>query len=113
MLKRNLLYVILLFACLPVLAQQKGKEKTQAVIVVGKVLSASDSMLVKQLFLDGLHSKLIQNPQLAGDYFKRVIDLDPANDAALYELASIFHAKNQGQNAEVYARRAVTIKPEN
>lgn len=111
MFKRNLLSIIFLFFWLPSIAQKK--ESPQAIIVVGKVLSATDSMLVKQLFLDGLHAKLIQNPQLAGDYFQRVMDLDPANDAAMYELASIFISKNQVQNAEDLARRAVTIKPEN
>jgi tetratricopeptide (TPR) repeat protein len=70
-------------------------------------------MTVKKLYFDGLHEKMIQNLQLATDYFKQVVELDPANDAAMYELAAIYLTKNQDQDAEVQIRRAVTVKPEN
>lgn len=113
MLKTSLLSFLILFLLLPCMAQKKKDETPQAVIVVGKVLSATDSMLVKQLYFDGLHEKMIANLQLAVDYFKRVIELDPANDAALYELAAIYQAKSQWQDAEIQVRKAVTVRPEN
>jgi tetratricopeptide (TPR) repeat protein len=113
MLKTTVLFFLIISFLLPGFAQQKMEEGNRTVIVVGKVLSASDSILVKELFFDGLHEKMIQNRQLAADYFKRVIELDPANDASMYELAAIYHSENQEQQAEELARRAVTISPEN
>ncbi|NEU10218.1 tetratricopeptide repeat protein [Flavihumibacter sp. R14] len=81
--------------------------------MAGKVLSTSDSLLVKQLYFDGLHEKLIQNTKLAEDYFKRVVEIDPANDASMYELAALYHSKNQEQDAEYHVRNAVTVNPDN
>ncbi len=104
----------LLFVCSdPAVAQKNKTQKTQPVIVVGKVLSVEDSLLVKQLFFDGLHEKMIQNLELATDYFKQVITVDPANDAAMHELAAIYHVKNEEQDAEKQIRNAVTINPAN
>lgn len=94
-------------------AQEKSAGKSQAVIVVGKVLSAEDSMMVKQLFFDGLHAKIVRNTALATGFFQRIITLDPANDAAMYELATIFYSNNQDRDAEIQARNAVTVRPEN
>ncbi|MXV51741.1 tetratricopeptide repeat protein [Pedobacter sp. HMF7647] len=88
-------------------------QQHKAVIVAGKVLSTEDSLLVKELYYSGLREKTIQNYQLSSDYFSRVIQLDPANDAALYELASINHAKKNDKEAEELARKAVTVEPEN
>ena len=84
-----------------------------AVIVAGKVLSQADSNLVRQLYFDGLHGKIVNNFQLASEYFNRVIQIDPANDAAMYELANIFHTQNQDIEAERLIRNAVTVEPEN
>ncbi len=91
---------------------QQSKPK-QATIVVGKVLSAADSLLVKQFFFDGLREKVIQNMPLATDYFKRVIDIDPANDAAMYELAVIYNTQNNSEEAEKIMQKATTVSPDN
>ncbi|MBC7744891.1 MAG: tetratricopeptide repeat protein [Flavobacterium sp.] len=94
-------------------AQKRKADKTGPVIVVGKTLSTSDSVLVKQLYLDGLHAKMMQNTQQSTDYFRRVLSIDPANDAAMFELAAIYYLKNQTNEAEIQIRNAVTVKPEN
>lgn len=82
-------------------------------IVTGRVLSPADSTLVREWFYEGLKAKSIQNLQLAVEYFKRIIEIDPANDASLYELAGLAHTQNQEREAEHYAREAVTVAPEN
>ena len=82
-------------------------------LVAGRVLTSSDSVLVKEWFFEGLKAKSVQNFELAGDYFKRVIDTDPANDAALYELANLNLAQNRDSEAEQYARGAVIVNPAN
>ena len=114
MLKASVLTILFGFYGLVCSAQKTLKaEKSQAFIVAGKVLTSSDSMLVRQLYFDGLHEKIIQNTKLAEDYFKRVVDLDPANDAAMYELAALYHSKNQEQEAERLIRSAVTVNSDN
>jgi len=114
MFKTLVLTIVFGLCCLTCSAQKKSKsEKPQLVVVAGRVLSASDSVLVKQLFFDGLHEKLIQNTKQAEDYFMRVVEIDPANDAAMYELAVLYHAKNQEREAEQQIRNAVTVNPDN
>jgi tetratricopeptide (TPR) repeat protein len=49
----------------------------------------------------------------AASCFSKVLDLDPANDAALYELATISFADNKPEDAERLIRKAVTVSPEN
>ena len=111
---RKILSIMLcLFVGMPLLAQKKTSGNASPLIVIGKILSSSDSSLVKQLYLDGLHEKMKQNVQLSTDFFSRVLELDPANDAAMFEMASIYRSKNQLDQAELQIRKAVTVKPEN
>lgn len=113
MLRFSIFSVFLIGFLLPSAAQEKSGQSSHAVIVIGKVLSTEDSMIVKQLFLDGLHAKIVRNTSLATDFFKRILTLDPANDAAMYELATIFYSNNKDNDAEIEARNAVTVRPEN
>ena len=109
--KKALLILILVISVFAGFAQKN--KQTKAVFVVGKVLSQKDSIQVKELYFDGLHEKIVQNYQLAGDYFNRVLEIDPANDAAMYELANFSLAQNKDAEAERLIRNAVTVKPEN
>lgn len=104
---------IIALTLLSVLSFAQQHKSKQATIVVGKVLSAEDSVLVKQFFFDGLHEKVIQNIPLATDYFKRVINIDPANDAAMYELATIYNTQNNIEEAAELMQKATTISPDN
>jgi len=90
-----------------------AQKKTEPVVVVGRVLSAGDSLKLKEYFYSALQEKTKQNLEGSTTDFRQVLELDPSNDAALYELASIFHSQNQEAEAEKYARQAVTIKPDN
>lgn len=78
-----------------------------------KVLSPADSLLMRQWFFSGLREKTIQNYPLAADMFRRVVELDPGNDVALYELAGIHNAQNENDKAERYIKAATTLKPQN
>ncbi|MFN8407597.1 MAG: tetratricopeptide repeat protein [Sphingobacteriaceae bacterium] len=109
MYKKGITILTLISFSILSLAQQTKSRQT----AVGKVLSAADSLRVKEFFLDGLREKVIQNRALASDYFKRVIDLDPANDAAMYELASLYNAQNNNEDAEKLMQQATTINPNN
>ncbi|MCA6362386.1 MAG: tetratricopeptide repeat protein [Bacteroidetes bacterium] len=65
------------------------------------------------LFIDGCTEKLIGNPQKAIMAFREVLELDPANAAANYEMAGIYRDSKQPDRALRYAMRADSLHPEN
>ena len=112
--KKSALILTLLILGYNSFAQKKKKEKTQEVIIVaGKVLTPEDSIQVKEIFLSGLREKISAHYKLAEDYFQRVLAIDAANDAAMFELAQLALENKQVDVAEEYAKLAVTVKPEN
>jgi len=102
-----------LLCAFQVSAQRNKEEKSEPVIVIGKSLNQRDSIRVKELFFNGLQEKISMNYTLAASTFSKILDLDPSNDAALYELANISFAGDKPEEAEKLARRAVTVSPEN
>jgi len=61
-------FIFSLILCTSALFAQRNKQdkRKDVVIVTGKMLSQKDSNLVKDLFFDGLHEKLVMNfPQAA------------------------------------------------
>jgi len=113
MIKRGIAISFFFLCAISVSAQRNRSEKTEPVIVIGKALNQRDSIRVKELFFDGLQEKLSMNYAQAASSFSKVLDLDPANDAALYELANISFADNKPEEAESLIRKAVTVSPEN
>jgi len=113
MIKRGIVISIFLLATFSVSAQRSKAEKAEPVIVIGKSLNQRDSTRVKELFFEGLQEKISMNYTQAVVSFTKVLDVDPANDAALYELANISFADNKPEDAETLARKAVTVNPEN
>ena len=94
-------------------AQKNKQKKDEAIIVVGKVLNQRDSLQVKDLFFEGLHEKIVMNYFEAALNFEKVLDVDPSNDAAMYELANIKFDQNNTAEAEGLIRNAVTVNPDN
>ena len=90
-----------------------AQTKRGPVIVVGKVLSQKDSLQITELYFDGLHEKLMENYTQAASYFSKVIEIDPQNDAAMFELSSMSFAQGKQSEAERLIRDAVTVKPDN
>jgi tetratricopeptide (TPR) repeat protein len=83
------------------------------IMVVGKPMTNDDSLMVKQLFFSALREKTIENFTLASEEFNQVLQVDPANDASMYELASIKKLKNEYSDARDLLEKAVTVKPDN
>lgn len=94
-------------------AQKGNSAKQKPVIVVGSILTATDSALVKQLFFEALQYKYTENVVEAGRKLNELLEIDPANDAALYELANIYHDHDKEDEAEALIRRAVTVSSDN
>lgn len=108
--KKAVLTWILTVCLSSLFAQQKGEG---VLPVPGKVLGQKDSLQVKDLFFDGLHEKIMMNYPEAASSFSKVLGIDPANDAAMYELANISFADNKPDEAEKLIRNAVTLRPDN
>jgi tetratricopeptide (TPR) repeat protein len=106
---------LLLFTGLSISAFAQNKEaKNNAIVVVaGKPMSDDDSTIVKQLFFSALREKTIDNFKLASEYFNRVLQIDPANDASMFELAKLQGTKNNYPAARLLLEKAVTINPNN
>ena len=94
----------------PVFAQDKvGK----AIIIVGKPMNNADSAVMKQLFFSALREKTVENLSLATDLFNRVLQMNPANDAAMYELANLKKLKGNYDEAQQLMEKAVTVNQDN
>ena len=111
--KGSIAILFFLICAFPVSAQRNKVEKAEPVIVIGKSLNQRDSILVKELFFNGLQEKISMNYAMAASTFSKILDLDPSNDAALYELANISFAGDKPEEAEKLIRRAVTVSPDN
>jgi tetratricopeptide (TPR) repeat protein len=103
--KTGLLFGVLLGLCLEVGAQQPA-------LPVGPV-NATDTNAVKNLFFAGLRDKLSDNYDRATTSFNRIIEIDPGNDAAHFELAALYYKQNKLQESEFAVKRAVAINTNN
>ena len=111
--KGSIAILFFLICAFPVSAQRNKVEKAEPVIVIGKSLNQRDSIRVKELFFNGLQEKISMNYAMAASTFSKILDLDPSNDAALYELANISFSGDKPEEAEKLIRRAVTVSPDN
>jgi tetratricopeptide (TPR) repeat protein len=103
-----------LFLLLPfIVFAQKRQKGNNVVMVVSKPMTAQDSLDVKRLFFSALREKTIENFTLASDMFNQVLQVDPANDASMYELATLKKVQNDYGTAQGLLERAVTVKPDN
>lgn len=76
-------------------------------------VSNADSLEVKTLFFNALRAKTIENLPEATELFGRVLQKDPANDAAMYELANLHKLQNDYEDARGLLEKAVSISPNN
>ncbi|MCD8740501.1 tetratricopeptide repeat protein [Mucilaginibacter roseus] len=110
---KKLLIMILLLPVAAVAQSKKGAKANSVVMVVGKPMTSLDSIMVKQLFFSAIREKTIENFTLAADLFNRCLQIDPANDAAMYELAALRKTQKREADALVLLERAVTVNREN
>jgi len=95
------------------LAQNHQSKGNKIVMVVGRPMTQADSLTVKQLFFSALREKTIENFTLATEMFNQVLQVDPQNDASMYELATLKKVQNDYPSAQELLERAVTVKPDN
>jgi hypothetical protein len=85
----------------------------QEEVAVPRVLSAGDSLYIKELYLKGLQQKSSGQIAAAERIFQEVVQLQPDNDAAFFELARIRFDKEDFVAAAEAAGRAVRFNPDN
>lgn len=76
-------------------------------------LSVSDSIAVKNYFFAGLSNRLLENYSAAWSNFQQILQLEPNNDAAWYELANLQIRQKQLLDAEISIKKAINRKPAN
>jgi tetratricopeptide (TPR) repeat protein len=94
-------------------AQNKTGKNNAAVIIAAKPMTAADSGMVKQLFFSALREKTIENTKLASELFNRVLQIDPTNDASMFELAGLEKARDNYPVVQSLLERAVNVNPNN
>jgi tetratricopeptide (TPR) repeat protein len=94
-------------------AQHKTDKRNAAIIIAGKPMTAADSGMVKQLFFSALREKTIDDTKLASELFNRILQIDPTNDASMFELANLEKAQNNYAAEQSLLERAVTVNPDN
>lgn len=109
---RVVFFAILLMPFFAVAQNQRSKGN-KIVMVVGRPMTQADSLTVKQLFFSALREKTIENFTLATEMFNQVLQVDPQNDASMYELATLKKVQNDYPSAQDLLERAVTVKPDN
>lgn len=110
------LFILLAGLLLPglALAQNGNADKSHRVVmVVGKPMNADDSLTVKNIFFSALREKTLEHFPLATEMFNKVLEIDPQNDASLYELSILKRNQNDYTNAQDLLEKAVTVKPDN
>ena len=68
---------------------------------------------ITELYFAGLRDKLVENYNNATANFAKIIALDPKNDAAYFELATISYRQNRLLDAETAIKKAIGINPKN
>jgi len=73
----------------------------------------SQQLAIDALFIDANREKMLGNVSNALDLFSQVIQRDPQNDAAYYEMARLFNIVGKSTEAILYGEKACTLSPDN
>jgi tetratricopeptide (TPR) repeat protein len=99
----------LLFCCLIGVVHVYAQQPVMLPAAVGR----TDSNQVRELFFAGLRDKLNDNLGKATQNFSRIVDLDPKNDAALFEMAALYYKQNKLEESDFAIRRALALNRNN
>ncbi|QQL48792.1 tetratricopeptide repeat protein [Mucilaginibacter ginkgonis] len=105
--------LLIFLGLLPALSYAQDAASGKLRNAAAKPMTNADSVLMKQLFFTGLRERTIENFALASDLFSHVLQIDPNNDAALYEMANLKKRNNDYDGAQALLERAVAINPNN
>ena len=72
-----------------------------------------DKKAATEVFIDATKANLLGDTDKATTLFKRCLEMDPGNDAAMYELAQIYFAREDYPTAARLVENAIEIDPKN
>jgi tetratricopeptide (TPR) repeat protein len=98
---------------LPVFAFAQSKTSDGTTVASPRRMTEMDSLMVNQIFYSAMEAKVTDNYSQAAEMFNRVLQLEPANDAALYQLAQLKIQKQDYASAQGMLENAVAVKPDN
>jgi tetratricopeptide (TPR) repeat protein len=103
--KKQIRIFVLLSACCGMLLQTLHAQSLRP--------GAQGESDVEQMFYAALSKKTVEDNAGAAGIFTKILEIDPDNDASLYELANIKKLQKNYPAALPLLEKAVTIKPDN
>ncbi len=116
---RNTLHIAMLalfclaFQTQSLYAQKKGKSKGKAGASVKGALDPLTRDKADRLFFDGITATVKNDLEGAIVAFKSCIEINPQNDAAMYELSRLYLEKKDQEQALIYIEKAAQLDPKN
>ncbi|MCB0640632.1 MAG: tetratricopeptide repeat protein [Phaeodactylibacter sp.] len=74
---------------------------------------SEEEVYLQQLYLEANRERILGNYGKAQELFKEVLQKDPTNDAAAYELARAYNQEEATEQALKYSKKAVELLPSN
>jgi len=90
-----------------------GAQDKKPVRMVAKPMTVTDSNMVRQMFFSALCEKTSERYPEAGELFTHVLQVDPLNDASLYELGKIKRILKDETTARSLFEKATSLQPDN
>lgn len=91
----------------------KVSEKSSVKPKSASKISNSNQLIIDGIFIDANKEKLLGNYKNALELFTAVLNKDPQNSAALYEIARIYQSQKKNAEALFYAKKAAEISTDN
>jgi tetratricopeptide (TPR) repeat protein len=107
------LFIICLFIPAIAFSQSTTADPGNSMVAAARKMTAIDSLMIRQLFFTAMDAKITDNYVKAAELFNRVLQTDPNNDAALYQLSILNKQKGDFDDAQGLLEKAVIIKPDN
>lgn len=102
-------FIVLTAICLSILPATSQEN----MMLAPQVLNAGDSLLIKELYFQGVQQKSAGQLAAAEKTFDKLVLLQPDNDAAHFELARLYFEKEDYEAAEESAMKAARLSPAN
>ena len=78
-----------------------------------KPLTEEQTIKLSFTFVDAARAKITNNFEMALKKYNECLNIDPDNDAAMYEIAQIYYAQNKITDAISFAKNAAALNPKN
>jgi len=92
---------------------QEIQEGGESIVTKEQARLFQDKKKTESLFFDANKAKVTENPGEAMHLFKQVVELDPAHDAAWYELGLLYYQQRDIKNSIANLAKAYELDPNN